>query len=262
MFHSNFKLIYLVIIVLIGLAGYYWLWPMVRGYNARGNSADLYNQMREDAVPWEVLHRSPNGNPIYIWQTGGGDDVTLIFGGFHGNEFGGFDLVLRLARYIHENPDVVKSKVVIVPVLNPDGLLAGTRTNSNEVDVNRNFPTENWSPAYESKRNYPGQEPASEVETLLAMKLVEDHQPDKIISVHAPLEVVNYDGPAGDLARAMARHNGYPTSGDIGYATPGSFGTWAGKELNIPTITLELPPYDPDEAWEENRDALITAINY
>ena len=32
----------------------------------------------------------------------------------------------------------------------------------------------------------------------------------------------------------------YPVEGDIGYPTPGSFGTWAGIEKNIPTITLEL----------------------
>jgi protein MpaA len=32
----------------------------------------------------------------------------------------------------------------------------------------------------------------------------------------------------------------YPIEENIGYPTPGSFGTWAGIERNIPTITLEL----------------------
>ena len=32
----------------------------------------------------------------------------------------------------------------------------------------------------------------------------------------------------------------YPIEPSIGYPTPGSFGTWAGIEKNIFTITLEL----------------------
>ena len=32
----------------------------------------------------------------------------------------------------------------------------------------------------------------------------------------------------------------YPVEENIGYPTPGSFGTWAGIEKEIPTITLEL----------------------
>lgn len=31
-----------------------------------------------------------------------------------------------------------------------------------------------------------------------------------------------------------------PLQESIGYPTPGSFGTWAGVEKGIPTITLEL----------------------
>ena len=32
----------------------------------------------------------------------------------------------------------------------------------------------------------------------------------------------------------------YPVEESIGYPTPGSFGTYAGVERNIPTITLEM----------------------
>ena len=32
----------------------------------------------------------------------------------------------------------------VVPILNPDGLLARSRVNANQVDLNRNFPTRDW----------------------------------------------------------------------------------------------------------------------
>lgn len=52
--------------------------------------------------------------------------------------------------------------------------------------------------------------------------------------------------------------NGYPVAATIGYPTPGSFGAWAGIELGIPVITLELPSHDsPKRCWEDNREALL-----
>ena len=33
---------------------------------------------------------------------------------------------------------------LFIPCLNPDGMSKNTRTNSNGVDLNRNFPTKNW----------------------------------------------------------------------------------------------------------------------
>jgi protein MpaA len=61
----------------------------------------------------------------------------------------------------------------------------------------------------------------------------------------------------------MAMHNVYPVKATIGYPTPGSFGSWAGIDLQIPVITLELPRDLPSEkAWEGNRDALLEAIRH
>ncbi len=60
----------------------------------------------------------------------------------------------------------------------------------------------------------------------------------------------------------MAKFNGYRVSDSIGYPTPGSLGTYAGVERNIPIITLELPPVSLEESWEQNRDALLEALVY
>ncbi|MCB0284016.1 MAG: murein peptide amidase A [Calditrichaeota bacterium] len=241
---------------------YKYAMPYFKTFNSKSEATEMYNSIPSDGLSWSTFAHSTLGNSIYLKEFGDAQNGTLIFGAFHGDEPGGFMLVTKLARYIQKNPDEITQGVVIVPVLNPDGLLSGTRTNSNGVDVNRNFPTENWSPAYNSERNFPGEKPASEIETVIAMQLIDKYKPAKIISVHSALHVINYDGPALGLANEMARYNNYKVSEDIGYSTPGSFGTYAGIELKIPTITLELPTYDPVTAWKDNGEALIKAINY
>ncbi len=58
--------------------------------------------------------------------------------------------------------------------------------------------------------------------------------------MHAPFKVVNYDGDGKNIAEEISDIIRYPVEANIGYPTPGSFGTWAGVEKGIPTITLEL----------------------
>jgi len=61
----------------------------------------------------------------------------------------------------------------------------------------------------------------------------------------------------------MQKYNKYPVKSYIGYPTPGSLGTYAGKERNIPTITLELPNnISIEKSWLQNKDALIAAIKF
>jgi len=103
----------------------------------------------------------------------------------------------------------------------------------------------------------------SEPETGVVVKLIESERPVLIISVHSPMNMINFDGPARKRAKKMSRISGLALKKSIGYATPGSLGTYAGVERHIPTITLELPnAQNIDEFWEPVRDALIFAINH
>jgi protein MpaA len=89
-------------------------------------------------------------------------------------------------------------------------------------------------------------------------------QPVAIVAIHSITrgrQCNNFDGPAEELARRMADKNGYPVRKSIGYPTPGSFGSWAGLDRQIPTITLELPhDQDGESAWSDNRDALLEFV--
>lgn len=165
---------------------------------------------------------------------------TLVIGVFHGDEPQGKFLI---EEYIKRNP---QSSLLFIPCLNPDGLQLNQRTNSNGVDLNRNFPTKNWVLG-EKDQFFGGHEPASEIETQFLIDTINEFMPDIILTLHAPYKVVNYDGPAKNLAEGISQIINYPVEENIGYPTPGSFGTYVGIERNIKTITLELDETCPVE---------------
>lgn len=154
---------------------------------------------------------------------------VLVIGRFHGDEPQGEFLINEYLKACE------KTNLLFVPCLNP----SPTRTNANGVDLNRNFPTKNWKLS-EKNEFYGGEKPASEEETRFIISLVKKYSPKLILTLHAPFKVVNYDGEAAQIAKQISSIIGYPAESSIGYPTPGSFGTWAGIENNIPTITLEL----------------------
>lgn len=174
-----------------------------------------------------------NGNLVELVMPASGKIEVLVIGVFHGEEPQGKYLI---DKYLSENND---TKLGFIPVLNPDGFLIGQRVNANDVDLNRNYPTKNWE-LTEKNEFWGGPVPASEIETRFVVDVIERCNPKLILTLHAPFKIVNYDGPAKVFAERISEIVGYPVQGDIGYPTPGSFGTYAGVERGIPTVTLEL----------------------
>lgn len=176
--------------------------------------------------------KTAQGNSINLFMNKEHNSV-LVLGCMHGDEPQGEYLI---NEYIKSNTD---TKLMFVPCVNPDGVKAKTRVNSNGVDINRNFPTKNWE-LTEKNEFFGGNSPASEIETKFLVEIIEKYKPKFILTLHAPYKVVNYDGDALEIAEKISEIINYPVESSIGYPTPGSFGTWAGIEKNIPTITLEL----------------------
>ena len=225
----------------------------------KGN--DPFEDIRHHQELWSTCGTSAEGRPIYFCERGRGDSTVLVLGSMHGDEEAGGGVVIRLAEQVAaESLAHDGRRIVFVPVVNPDGVRHGTRWNARGVDINRNFPTANWERAGREGIARHGEQPASEPETQVVIDLIEKYKPVLIITLHAALHVVNYDGPAQAIAEGMGARNRYPVSGSIGYPTPGSLGTYAGVERAIPIITLELPRVGPGEGWEQNRDALLYAI--
>jgi protein MpaA len=162
---------------------------------------------------------------------------VLVIGVFHGDEPQGEYFINKFLGEAQNPP--LKNNLFYIPCLNPSGV----RKNKNGVDLNRNFPTKNWELGDKNSNYFGGESPASEQETKFVVNLMNEIKFDAIITIHAPFKIINYDCNSPKtvkLAEKISEFLGYPTKCDIGYPTPGSFGTYAGVERNIPTITIEI----------------------
>lgn len=230
---------------------------VLAGAGARG-----WLDLRRGHSDWaeREIGRSVEGRPVVAHEAGEGP-VLIVIGALHGDEPQSSYCTRGLLHVGRQMRDAAAGhRVVIIPAANPDGLSAGTRGNARRVDINRNFPTGNWTGDAAGDRFSPGPSPGSEPETQALVALLEVTRPTAIIALHAPMRLVNYDGPAREMAEAMAARNGYPVHDDIGYSTPGSLGTYAGVERGIPVVTLELPDAGDAQCWRENRDALLAGL--
>jgi protein MpaA len=192
-----------------------------------------------DALGFEALGASTEGRPIRGRRYGPPGPALLVFGGIHGDEPQSVEALVDLAAGLASGRGP-SAPVWLLPAANPDGLARGRKNSARDVDLNRNFPARNFTPAHEPNY-FPGPAPLSEPETRVIADLVAGAPIIAVVAVHAPFACVNYDGPAAAWAEAVAAASGWPARGDIGYPTPGSLGSWLGIDRGLPVLTLELP---------------------
>ncbi|MES0873043.1 M14 family murein peptide amidase A [Sinimarinibacterium thermocellulolyticum] len=170
---------------------------------------------------------------------------VLMIGGIHGDELSSVSIVFNWMERL-ERSRFQPLHWRVLPCANPDGLLRrpATRMNAAGVDLNRNFPTRDWSSqamAYWERRTgrdprrYPGPHALSEPETQWLVREIRQFKPDAIVSVHAPFGILDFDGP-----REPPQRFGFLHLHQLG-TYPGSLGNFAGINLGLPVITLELP---------------------
>jgi protein MpaA len=202
--------------------------------------------------PIEAVHFTP---PDYARPR----PAAILFGAIHGDEPVSQLMLERLADELVERPP--GRDTWIVPCVNVDGLLAGTRNNANDVDLNRNFACRSWGnnrrPGYG-----PGGAAEDQPETRAMVDLIDRTGAERLVAVHATYRMVNWDGRGKTLAEEMSTRSGYPVESDMGYPTPGSFGAKYGVERGLEVVTLESPYLLAEEqGWLECRAALRWCVD-
>lgn len=240
-------------------------------------------------IAWSAPYMSSLKNPLIYAEFGKNKkNTTLILSSVHPNEitpiYMGFKFALTLLK-----AELNESRVIIAPLVNPDGFFKKNplRQNSNGVDLNRNFFTSDWyslaknwwsDRRAKSPGHFPGLIPNSEIETLFQVYLIEKFNPQKIISIHAPLGFYDYDGPGTKLNRSLSEseqrakkivHSMAKSAKNyrvVEYSFyPGSLGNYAGIERGIPTVTLELESIEAKKAedyWLKFSPSLMQAVQF
>lgn len=226
----------------------------------------LLDKVRAASPQWLTVGESVEARSIEAVIVGQGEHRVLLIGGIHGDEPEGLPLIEWFTEELRANAELTQGvQVLVVRNLNPDGTAAKQRTNKNGVDLNRNFPAANWDATAKTPRFHPGPQPESEPETRIAVRLIRDFQPERVLVMHATVgkPMNNYDGPGRELAQSLKQFNGYAVTDTIGYPTPGSLGSWVGTDLSTPIITLELPRrIAADKAWAANKFALRQMLTF
>ncbi|MGB0733711.1 MAG: M14 family zinc carboxypeptidase, partial [Pontibacterium sp.] len=137
---------------------------------------------------------SVNGLPILEAHYEAGEDQrqkkpirVLFLGGIHGDEYSSVSVTYKWLNTLNIHHSGAFDWL-FVPLVNPDGLLKArsTRTNANQIDLNRNFdvaegvaePVKHWQNSTTKRaRYYPGESPLSEPESRVVHQLIDEYKP-------------------------------------------------------------------------------------
>ena len=117
----------------------------VREVEGRYFPPDLLSAMLDKYLPsdsYAPAGLSVEGRPVYRVRMGSGPVRVLMWSQMHGNESTTTKAAIDLMRYLLSGPGQETGlldhlELCLIPMLNPDGALAYTRVNANQVDLNR-----------------------------------------------------------------------------------------------------------------------------
>lgn len=201
----------------------------------------------------QTIGYSALGRPITAYVFGSGPAV-LYTGAIHGNEVSTSSLMYYWVDELEANARSIPAgrSVVVVPEVNPDGVAAGTRTNAHNVDLNRNFATNDWRKDITDVNNNPfpgggGTAPMSEPETRVIAGYVQQLRPSLILSYHSVGGVVaaNQARASNAYAATYSRLSGYgnvtgQSSETFDYQISGTADDWYAQKAGIASVLVEL----------------------
>ena len=196
--------------------------------------------------------QSVEGRPLNARRFGTGTTLIMLVGGIHGGfESNTVELMNQLITHLSYNPgDVLPGiSVVIVPVLNPDGLARGDtfsgRFNANSVDLNRNWGC-GWQAEafFQDRQVNAGTQAFSEPETGALAALIYDIRPAIVLFYHSAANGVYAGDCGGELSGMMSQvlgsASGYPYGVPFSdYVVTGTAPSWV-DSLGLASADVEL----------------------
>ena len=220
------------------------------------------------------------GRPIQAYAFGEGEREYLIVAGIHGgSEWNTIELADELITYINDHPNVIQVDVTlyIIRNMNPDGEARAHgvdgRVNNNGVDLNRNFPSENWAEDWDRdgcwvyRPTTGGSRGGSEPETRAVMNFIASHKISALISYHsAALGVfpggVPWEEDSKRLASTLAFVTKYPYPPmDTGCEYTGTLADWAVENGVGAAVDMELANHRNTD-FDKNLKALKALLSF
>lgn len=240
-------------------------------YDISGDSAWQINS-RTICYSISTIGYSVKGRPINVWTFGSGAKKILFVGGTHGDERSTKYLLDEWIKELDNNPSKIAADktILIIPTINPDGFAANNRLNANNVDLNRNFPANDWKSNVTMPGgngtpvvNGAGASPLSESESRILSSYVLSVRPTLVLTYHSVASVAsgNNSGNSNSLASKYAAKSGYrylpkpDTNIVFQYDTTGAFEDWLHDKYDIPAILIELGS-DTKSGIDRNRPAM------
>jgi len=246
--------------VLLALGGCVVSRPLYTDNDVESDGAGVAPDEHAGGAAWSVAGMSTQGRPVKWRILGSGPRRILWIGGIHGNEREGSVATAELPDECLADPGwSERVTLAIVEDLNPDGSFADRRSNANGIDLNRNFPASNFRASRST-----GATPLDQNESKILHDLIRSFAPELVVVCHSARNgpFINYDGPALDLARQFSRLSGYRlVTSDTLHSTPGSLGSWVGRDLGMPILTLEFRNgQDAETGWRDTRAAILALL--
>lgn len=213
---------------------------------------------------------SVRGRALTAYRFGNGPQMIIYMGAMHGSESNSKRLMDEWFSEVNARPERVPAhrSIVIIPSVNPDGVAVGSRFNARAVDLNRNFPANDWksvvtTPASSEPTPAGGPSPLSEPESQAVATFIRQNSPRLVLSFHSKAAIVeaNEAGDSVSIAGAYASRAGYAavpksqSAPTFKYDTTGAMEDWMRDKLGRLALVIELASNSSSE-FGRNRDAL------
>jgi murein tripeptide amidase MpaA len=213
-------------------------------------------------IQGKVFGYSAQGREILGYDIGQGQECLVLFGGIHGSERGTVALLEQLVAELEAQPGLLShtKRVMVIPLLNPDGYFdRQDKLNTHEVNLNRNFATQDWVVQEGDDDTYAGPEPFSEVESQVLREAVNACGPNIMIAYHSQGALVSPEAnPVSQaLADWYAARTGYEYYDEWDYA--GTATRWFVETTGGAAITVELTSHDQSD-WDINKKAILELL--